>query len=92
MMDVAGRDAVAREVAAIGNALAELATASGMLRNVHDVRVRETTNGEIVNFHCDVDPTSTVAAVHDLVDRVERGLRQRFPTIKRVIGHAEPRG
>jgi cation diffusion facilitator family transporter len=91
MMDVAGRDAVAGEVAAIGSALAELATASGMLRNVHDVRVRETTNGEIVNFHCDVDPTSTVAAVHDLVDRVERGLRQRFPAIKRVIGHAEPR-
>jgi cation diffusion facilitator family transporter len=92
MMDVAGRDAIAGEVAAIGSALAELATASGMLRNVHDVRVRETTNGEIVNFHCDVDPTSTVAAVHDLVDRVERGLRQRFPAIKRVIGHAEPRG
>jgi cation diffusion facilitator family transporter len=92
MMDVAGRDAVAGEVAAIGSALAELATASGMLRNVHDVRVRETTNGEIVNFHCDVDPTSTVAAVHDLVDGVERGLRQRFPAIKRVIGHAEPRG
>jgi cation diffusion facilitator family transporter len=91
-MDVAGRDAVAGEVAAIGSALAELATASGMLRNVHDVRVRETTNGEIVNFHCDVDPASTVAAVHDLVDRVERGLRQRFPAIKRVIGHAEPRG
>ena len=92
MMDMAGRDAVAGEVAAIGSALAELATASGMLRNVHDVRVRETTNGEIVNFHCDVDPASTVAAVHDLVDAVERGLRQRFPTIKRVIGHAEPRG
>jgi cation diffusion facilitator family transporter len=92
MTDVAGRDAVAGEVAAIGSALAELATASGMLRNVHDVRVRETANGEIVNFHCDVDPASTVAAVHDLVDRVERGLRQRFPAIKRVIGHAEPRG
>jgi divalent metal cation (Fe/Co/Zn/Cd) transporter len=91
MMDVAGRDAVAGEVAAIGSALAELATASGMLRNVHDVRVRETTSGEIVNFHCDVDPASTVAAVHDLVDGVERGLRQRFPAIKRVIGHAEPK-
>jgi cation diffusion facilitator family transporter len=91
MTGVAGRDATAGEVAAIGSALAELATASGMLRNVHDVRVRETTNGGIVNFHCDVDPASTVAAVHDLVDRVERGLRERFPAIKRVIGHAEPR-
>src|SRR5215471_1287147 len=92
MMDMAGRDAVAGEVAAIGSALAELATASGMLRNVHDVRVRETANGEIVNFYCDVDPASTVAAVHDLVDGMERGLRRRFPAIKRVIGHAEPRG
>jgi cation diffusion facilitator family transporter len=88
---VAGRDAAAAQVAAIEAALVELATASGMLRNVHDVRVRETTNGEIVNFHCDVDPASTVAAVHDLVDGVERGLRRRFPAIKRVIGHAEPR-
>jgi divalent metal cation (Fe/Co/Zn/Cd) transporter len=28
--------------------------------------------------------------VHDKVDEVERALRQRFPSIKRVIGHAEP--
>ena len=91
MTGVAGRDAAAAQVAAIEAALVELATASRMLRNVHDVRVRETTNGEIVNFHCDVDSASTVAAVHDLVDGVERGLRRRFPAIKRVIGHAEPR-
>jgi len=45
-----------------------------------------------VNFHCYVDPGSKVAAVHALVDGVERGLRRRFPAIKRVIGHAEPRG
>jgi hypothetical protein len=29
--------------------------------------------------------------VHDKVDSVERELRRRFPGIKRVIGHAEPR-
>jgi cation diffusion facilitator family transporter len=92
MTGLAGRDAVAPQVAAIRDALTELAGASGMLRNVHDVRVRETTNGAIVNFHCDVDPASTVAAVHDQVDGVERGLRRQFPAIKRVIGHAEPRG
>jgi cation diffusion facilitator family transporter len=92
MTGLAGRDASAAHVGAIKAALAELATASSMLRNVHDVRVRDTTAGEIVNFHCDVDPASTVAAVHDLVDGLERGLRRRFPAIKRVIGHAEPRG
>jgi divalent metal cation (Fe/Co/Zn/Cd) transporter len=52
--------------------------------------VRETESGEIVNFHAYVDPGLTVAEVHDKIDGLERALRQRFPTIKRVIGHAEP--
>ena len=60
------------------------------LGEVHDVRVRETADGEIVNFHCRVDPALSVSAVHDLVDALERGLRRQFPTISRVIGHAEP--
>jgi len=89
---LAGRDAAATHVAAVETTLRELAASTGVLRNIHAVRVRDTTNGEIVNFHCDVDPASTVAAVHDLVDGVERGLQRRFPAIKRVIGHAEPRG
>jgi hypothetical protein len=33
----------------------------------------------------------SVSEVHDRVDGLERALRERFPTIKRVIGHAEPR-
>jgi len=57
---------------------------------VHEVRVRETPAGEIVNFHCHVDPALSVSAVHDLVDALERRLRRQFPTIQRVIGHAEP--
>ena len=60
------------------------------LGEVHDVRVRETTDGEIVNFHCRVDPALSVGAVHDAVDTLESRLRRRFPTIQRVIGHAEP--
>jgi divalent metal cation (Fe/Co/Zn/Cd) transporter len=32
-----------------------------------------------------------VGEVHEKVDDVERGLRRRFPELKRVIGHAEPR-
>ena len=61
-----------------------------MIRDVHDVRVRETDEGEIVNFHCHVDPALSVQAVHEKVDEVERALRRRSPSIKRVIGHAEP--
>jgi len=88
---LAGRDATAARVTEISEALAALATTVPGLGEVHDVRVRETIDGEIVNFHCRVDPMLTVSAVHDLVDGIERGLRGRFPDIARVIGHAEPR-
>jgi cation diffusion facilitator family transporter len=87
----AGRDAAATDLAAITRGLAELAAATGALRNVHDVRVRNTDHGQIVNFHCNVDPARSVGDVHELVDELERALRRRFPTVKRVIGHAEPR-
>ena len=86
---LSGQDAPPARVEAVRAALAALA--GDHLRNVHDVRVRNTKDGEIVNFHCDVDAAMPVGAVHELVDDVERGLRRRFPEIKRVIGHAEPR-
>jgi len=88
---LAGRDAAEGRVAQVREVLTALATEIAGLGEVHDVRVRETADGEIVNFHCRVDPSLSVAAVHDLVDAAERGLRRRFPTIARVIGHAEPR-
>lgn len=89
--DQAGHDAPAERVAAVSAALSALAEQLGPLRDIHDVRVRQTELGEIVNFHCGVDPALTVDAVHDRVDDVERALRQRWPCIKRVSGHAEPR-
>ena len=70
--------------------LAEIAAETGTITEVHNVRVRETDEGEIVNLHCRVDPALTVQAVHDKVDEIERALRRRAPSIKRVIGHAEP--
>jgi cation diffusion facilitator family transporter len=89
---LAGRDAEPAHVAEIRDCLAALGSElPGGLGEVHDVRVRQTAAGEIVNFHCRVDPTLSVSAVHDLVDSVEQGLRRRFPIVQRVIGHAEPR-
>ena len=88
---LAGRDASVARVAEISAALSALAAASTGLDEVHDVRVRETADGEIVNFHCRVDPVLSVSDVHDLVDGIEQNLRRRFPDIARVIGHAEPR-
>jgi cation diffusion facilitator family transporter len=89
--DASGRDAPAPRVEEVRRELAQLAAAGEFLRDIHEVRVRETDEGEIVNFHCYVDPARPVHDVHENVDEVERGLRRRFPSIKRVIGHAEPR-
>jgi len=89
--EAAGREAPPERLRAVEIALAEIAAEGGMIRDVHSVRVRETDEGEIVNFHCQVDPALTVQAVHEKVDEVERALRRRSASIKRVIGHAEPR-
>jgi cation diffusion facilitator family transporter len=85
-----GRDGAPERIAAVRTALNEIAAGVGLVGEVHDVRVRESADGEIVNFHCRVDPALTVQAVHEKVDAIERALRARFSSIKRVIGHAEP--
>jgi len=88
---LAGRDAEPARIAEVRELLASVAAELPALGEVHDVRVRETAAGEIVNFHCQVDPALSVSAVHDVVDALERRLRRQFPRIQRVIGHAEPR-
>ena len=85
-----GREAPPERVKAVEIALAELAADGRALRDVHKVRVRETDEGEVVNFHCRVPPDLSVQMVHERVDALERALKQRSPSIKRVIGHAEP--
>ena len=72
--------------------LAQAAAAQGRLRDIHNVRVRETPGGVIVLFHCTVDPETPVETVHDAVDALERSVRRAFPEARRVIGHAEPAG
>jgi divalent metal cation (Fe/Co/Zn/Cd) transporter len=88
--DAFGREAPPERLAVVQAALAELAVQDRALRNIHDVRVRETDEGEIVNFHCHVDPDMTVQTVHEKVDALERALKLHSSLIKRVIGHAEP--
>jgi divalent metal cation (Fe/Co/Zn/Cd) transporter len=88
--DALGREGPPERIKAVEIALSELAAQTRNIRDVHDVRVRETDEGEIVNFHCRVDPQLSVQNVHENVDALERALRQRSPSIKRVIGHAEP--
>lgn len=84
-----GTDAAPARVEALKAALTGFA-ANGAIHDIHNVRVRDTDAGEIVNFHCRAAPSMSVIKVHEAVDEIERALRRAFPSIKRVISHAEP--
>src|SRR5215813_10868169 len=88
--DASGREAPPERVKAVAIALSELADEGHSIRDVHDVRVRETDAGDIVYLHSHVDPPVRVQSVHENVDAPERAMKQQSPSIKRVIGHAEP--
>ena len=84
-----GSDAAPDRVETIQAALSRFA-ADSAIHDIHSVRVRDTAAGEIVNFHCRAAPSMSVSKVHENVDEIERALRRAFPTVKRVISHAEP--
>jgi cation diffusion facilitator family transporter len=81
--DPAAREAVEEE-------LKRRAAEHGVLRAIHDVRVRGVAGGFLVNYHCEVDARLSVAAAHHAVDAVERQVREEFPQILRIGGHCEP--
>jgi divalent metal cation (Fe/Co/Zn/Cd) transporter len=85
-----GSDAAPDRVETIKQALTRFAADGGAIHDIHNVRVRDSDAGEIVNFHCRAAPSMSVIKVHQNVDEIERALRAAFPTIKRVISHAEP--
>jgi len=87
----AGHNAAWETVEDIGKALAgEAAKLAGPVRDIHSVRVRETGKGLVVNYHCRVDPSLDVAAVHEAVDAIERAVRIARPKVCRLVSHAEP--
>ncbi|MFS0772097.1 cation diffusion facilitator family transporter [Sphingomonas sp. 1P08PE] len=61
------------------------------LRGIHDFRTRRSGSHDFAQFHMEVDPAITVARAHDLVEAVERNLKQRFPKVE-VLIHLDPEG
>lgn len=59
------------------------------LRHIHDVRVRQTTGGLVIVYHCLVDENASVYAAHRSMDVFEQAVRADIPEILRIIGHAE---
>jgi cation diffusion facilitator family transporter len=90
MRQLAGADAPASEVASIETALRARAAETDIVRDIHNVRVRKTPAGLVVNYHCRVDPNLDVSTVHGAVDHLESLVRAEHPRICRVVGHTEP--
>ena len=83
-----GNDASADLCETITTHLKEQACAK--ITDIHNVRVRQNVQGLIVNYHCRVDPSISVAEIHTLVDRLEQQTKARFPDIARIVSHTEP--
>ena len=90
LKELAGRDCDGTARERVEAALRRRAPEGGMLWDVHDVRVRETEAGLVVNYHCLVDPEHSVDAVHAHVDALDRRVRLDYPAVARIVGHAEP--
>ena len=87
-----GEEAPARLMAEVSTALLQLAATHERLSDIHSIRLRRNEEGLFLHYHCRCSPTDTVEQIHDDIDRVEAGLKERFSDIRRVIAHAEPLG
>lgn len=58
---------------------------------VHQVFVREGTEGLAVDLHCEVEGSLSLEAAHELASALEEEIQRTVPGVTRVITHIEPR-
>ena len=90
LSELDGRDTDEAVYAKVLAALVQRAPEGGALSEIHDVRVRQTEAGLVVNYHCLCDPKLSVSAVHTHVDELDHKVKRDFASISRIVGHAEP--
>jgi cation diffusion facilitator family transporter len=86
------QDAPSGLTAEVVAALTQLAALYPRLTDIHSIRLRRNEEGLFLHYHCRCAPGDSVEQIHDDIDRVEAGLKDRFGDIRRVIAHAEPLG
>ncbi|OWK31712.1 cation diffusion facilitator family transporter [Sphingomonas mucosissima] len=72
-------------------AFIEIAVRQPGIRGIHDFRTRRAGTHDFAQFHMEVDRNLTIAAAHDIVESVERRLRDVFPRVE-VLIHLDPEG
>ena len=89
---LSGVNAPVKTTTVVTTLLHSLAKKQKRLSDVHNIRIRQTDHGLFIHYHCRFAPEETIDDVHTVVDQIENGLQDRFPSIRRVIAHAEPIG
>jgi ferrous-iron efflux pump FieF len=69
----------------------EVAARHPELIGLHDLRTRTSGAKDFAQFHIWMDPELTIAAAHDVVERLERELAVEFPGTEFLI-HVDPEG
>jgi len=85
-----GRDVDEEHRQNIARSLINNALPNQTISDIHNVRVRTTDHGLIVNYHCRVAPDLDVTHVHEAVDQLEQRVRKENPNILRIVSHTEP--
>ena len=60
------------------------------VQDAHHIRTRGTEGEVYADLHVLVAPGMTVVEAHELSERVERAIMQRFPNVIEVLVHIEP--
>ena len=89
---LSGREASAKVKAQVSATLIRLAKQEKSLKDLHNIRIRETEGGLFVHYHCRFSSKMNVEGVHAAVDRLETRFMQAQPKVRRVVAHAEPVG
>ncbi|MEO8754096.1 MAG: cation transporter dimerization domain-containing protein [Casimicrobiaceae bacterium] len=87
-----GREASAKVKAQVSATLIRLAKQEKSLKDLHNIRIRETDAGLFVHYHCRFSSKMNVEGVHAAVDRLETRFMLAQPKVRRVVAHAEPLG
>jgi ferrous-iron efflux pump FieF len=69
----------------------DIVLAHPQVRDLHDLRTRESGTTQFIELHVEVDGAMTVAAAHEVTDAIEAELFAAFPAAE-VILHQEPAG
>lgn len=87
---VAGHTLVPKEAARYIERLRAIAATMPHVRACREIDVQSANNQVYLACHLHLDAHLSVAEVHSLTEELENRLRREFPTLGRVVIHAEP--